>query len=94
MCPNNSNLVALAGFEEQDVKIYDRREGGVVRTVYDIADFSTDIHTVRWSPDGNWLAVGSKDPNVKVFDYGTEKRIFSKQTRDLSKIPFLNNNHL
>lgn len=61
------------------VKVFDRREGKVSMSFHRNCNIKLSIHRidkkllvwvrcVRWSPDGNYLAVAQNDKNIKVID--------------------------
>lgn len=43
------------------------------------------IHSIKWSPDGKMLASGGSDTRINLFDFESEKRIYTTLTTDSRK---------
>jgi len=63
------------GYHPRDysVKIWNLSDG---RQLAEFRDFGGAIYSVAFSPDGRWLAAGSEDGRIRVFDLATGDRSF------------------
>ena len=60
---SDSNL--FTGGADAKVRVWDQRQEQCVAT---LREHTETINTIRQSPDGKWVASGSSDGSVKIWD--------------------------
>lgn len=60
----------------------------ILLLVCTLIGYSSEIYSVSISPDGKWLALGSGDKTVKVWEVATEK---PTRTLQPDLLPIMNN---
>lgn len=71
--PDGQRVVTAAG----DVKIWDAASA---RELVALQERTAHVPAVAWSPDGGWIASGSFDRNVRIWDASTYKELKLIQT--------------
>jgi len=89
---DDGNLLSLCS-REKDVKIFDVREGAIVRSITNL--HKDEINCVKWSPSSKMILTGSSDGTMRITDFKTEKMIHSEKSLDncwVSSVCFMGNN--
>ena len=78
---------------QDQIAVYDQREKGVSKilrlnkmTQGTVNTENKSIHSLEWSPCGNFLLVASSDGYVNLVDFKAEKIIFSFKVTEEGKV--------
>lgn len=83
--PDEKYLAVCENFTQNGVAIYEVATWNVVRTYQDHTD---SVHVVAWSPDGNYIASGSADTTIRIWNptNGQTSLIYKEHTDDIEAI--------
>jgi len=83
--PDEKYLAVCKSISDHSVVIYEVATWNIVSTYQDHTDY---VHTVAWSPDGNYVASGSKDTTIRVWEplSGKTHMIYKEHNGDIAAI--------
>ena len=84
--PDGTRLATIG--PKNTAKVYDLANGG--RDLLTLEGHTAEVITIRFSPDGKWLATTSEDKSIKLWDAGTGRELntFIGHTHYTSRVVF------
>ena len=67
----DGSMAAGAGLPRFNVQLFDTKTGRELRSLH---GHSSSIHSIVWAPNSQWLATGSKDGSIILWDAATGKQ--------------------